>query len=338
MLHSVFPHDTDVVSALRYCLSVVGRLLAKPMVVSGDPKGVMAAVNFIVGRSKFVSGVLSFAESKVSLKVLRQIIKEHLVVLFPGVDPREVAYTYILHRDKGRVELHYIIAKVHLLTGKRLGGYLHRIDRKRLRLWIQTVNDRFGFADPNDPCRWRLYSPANRNSPKSRLEKQTLLLEGLGRMAMAGAVRNRADIERELVKAGWQISRRTKSAISVTAVGLKYPVRLSGAMFSAAWNGILSAERIAELSERFHRERIERFERTVDALTPHIQRRALHNSMRFGKRGLKNAAALLSRLKSPKWRQTMEVRGPQEVLTVGLRLAEAPAERAAVVLNPTMRF
>lgn len=339
MLNSIFPHDTDVVSALRYCLSTIGRSAAEPKVVLGDPKGVIAAVDVIVGKSKFISGVLSFAEPKVPLKVICQIVREHLAVMFPGVDSRELAYCYILHRDKGRVEIHYLIAKVHLLTGKRL-GYHHKIDRKRLRLWVQTINDRFGFADPNDPRRWRLYSPANRNSPKSRLEKQTSLLEGLARMAAAGAVRKRADIERELIKAGWQISRRTKNAISVTAAGIKYPIRLAGAMFSEAWGGALSSKLIAELSECFHRERIRRLESTASSLVPHIQKRALYNSKRFGARGLKTTAALLSRLKSHKGWQTMLGHRSQEVLALGLRLrqSEAPASRAMAVPTTTMRF
>lgn len=340
MINKIFRHDGAARAAIRYCLSPhdhtgSDRSVA-PKVVFGDPDDVVIAARAITGKSRCISGALSFAEEKISIKVLRQIVREHQHIMFPGVDPREIACCYILHRDKRRVELHYVYAKVHLLSGKRL-GYYHKVDRRRLRLWVQTVNDRFGFADPNDPKRWRLFSPANRESPASRKEKQTLLLEGVERMALAGVVQNRADIERELLKAGWQISRRSKNFISVTSAKLRYPIRLAGNMFSAQWSGALDRRSIAKLSERFQRDRIERLERTIATLETYVQTRALYYARRFGSQGRRSAAAFLKNLRSSQRRQEIPPSTEQTVLSLGQRQISASADRKVANSQRQMR-
>ena len=55
------------------------------------------------------------------------------------------------HRDKGRLELNFVIPNIELQSGKRLQPYFDRADRPRVNAWQTLTNDRLGLRDPNDP-------------------------------------------------------------------------------------------------------------------------------------------------------------------------------------------
>lgn len=286
MLDNTFHRGSEPAAGIDYGLSEFNhkgeRRSIAPRLIHGDPEDVKAAVNTLRCRQRYTAGVLSFAEKDVPDALKHRIIREHLAVCFPGIDAARIAACYIQHQDEGFLELHYWHANTDLLTGKRVNGYYHRIDRKPRRLWVQTVNARFNLADPDDPKRWRLVVPPKKYAPESHQTMQQKVLGSLVKMAQAGAVQCRADIEAALVKAGWTISRRTRRFISITHARLNKPIRLSGKMFAVDWTGAVPEDVIEQLSRAFRAARVQRLRTAVAELTPLLEQRATYNTKRYG--------------------------------------------------------
>lgn len=147
---------------------------------------------------------------------------------------------------------------------------------------MQSVNDRFRLADPNDPKRWRLSVPPKKDAPEAHKTIQAKLLAGIEKLALAGVVKCRADIEAALVKAGWVVSRRTKKFISVLHTRLKKPIRLNGRIFAADWNGTVAPDAIKKLAREWALARVARLRETSAAVVSLMESRANYNRKRFG--------------------------------------------------------
>ncbi|HFG3700452.1 TPA: relaxase/mobilization nuclease domain-containing protein [Escherichia coli] len=50
-------------------------------------------------------------------------------VLMPGLDKDQYSVLWVEHRDKGRLELNFLVPNTELLTGRRLQPYYDRADR-----------------------------------------------------------------------------------------------------------------------------------------------------------------------------------------------------------------
>lgn len=286
MIHSVFHRGLEVAAGIDYGLATKDHKgvvrAVQPIVLEGDPEDVKAIVRASQWARGYVTGVLSFAERDLPMKTKRRIMREHLRVMFPGIDPTRIAITYIQHQDKGFLEIHWWAACTDLATGKRVNPYYHRADKARFRLWVQSVNDRFGLGDPNDPARWRLQLGGRGKAPKRYETLRQQVLMALAKQALAGVVKCRQDIERVLVQAHWEVSRRTKNFISISHPSLQKPIRLAGRMFAAGWTGALPPGGIRRLSQMFKRDKGQRLRATLQVLVPLLRQRASYNHCRLG--------------------------------------------------------
>lgn len=53
-------------------------------------------------------------------------------VLMPGLEKNQYSILWVEHRDKGRLELNFVIPNMELQSGKRLQPYYDRADRPRI--------------------------------------------------------------------------------------------------------------------------------------------------------------------------------------------------------------
>ncbi len=58
---------------------------------------------------------------------------------------------WVEHRDKGRLELNFVVPNIELQSGKRLQPYFHKADNPRLDAWRTVVNGELKLHDPDDP-------------------------------------------------------------------------------------------------------------------------------------------------------------------------------------------
>ena len=59
--------------------------------------------------------------------------------------------TWIEHKDKGRLELNFVIPNVELSTGKRLQPFYAPADMGRVDCFKKIINHDYNLHDPDDP-------------------------------------------------------------------------------------------------------------------------------------------------------------------------------------------
>ncbi|WP_050165055.1 relaxase family protein, partial [Neisseria gonorrhoeae] len=73
--------------------------------------------------------------------------------IFAGLDKDQYNCLWVEHRDKGRLELNFVIPNIELLSGKRLQPYYYAADRGRVDAWRTMQNLTHGYSDPDDPAK-----------------------------------------------------------------------------------------------------------------------------------------------------------------------------------------
>ncbi|MDY3581655.1 relaxase/mobilization nuclease domain-containing protein [Enterobacter kobei] len=89
-------------------------------VLQGKPEEVRELIDASPYVKKYTSGVLSFAEAELPSGQREKLMASFKRVLMPGLDKDQYSILWVEHRDKGRLELNFLIPNTELLTGRRL--------------------------------------------------------------------------------------------------------------------------------------------------------------------------------------------------------------------------
>ena len=196
----------------------------------GDALETIALIDSSPYAKKYTSGCLSFEESDLTPELKRQLMDSFEETLFPGMDKSQYSVLWVEHRDKGRLELNFVIPNVELTTGKRLQPYYHGADCRRVNAWAETVRFDNKLADPNDPARRRaLTTPSD--LPKDKQEAARAITDGLLAMSASGNIKDRAGVVKTLTDAGFTVARETKSSISIKDPAGGQNLRLKGTLY-----------------------------------------------------------------------------------------------------------
>ena len=117
----------------------------------GNDLETVELINGLDFDKRYTSGCLSFEENNLDEDLKRELMDEFEETLFPGMDKNQYSCLWVEHRDKGRLELNFVIPNVELTTGKRLQPYYVGADYHRVDAWKQIKNIEHDFTDPNDP-------------------------------------------------------------------------------------------------------------------------------------------------------------------------------------------
>ncbi len=211
---------------------LLGRDVQRELAVTlrGDPVEVRDLIDSTKFARKYTSGVLSFAEADLRPEQKEKIMDSFEAALLPGMDKNQYSILWVEHRDKGRLELNFVIPNVELTSGKRLQPYYHGADCRRVNAWAETVRFEHKLADPNDPARRRaLTTPSD--LPKDKQEAARAITDGLLAMAQHGSIKSRSDVVQALTGAGFTVARETKSSISIKDPSGGQNLRLKGALY-----------------------------------------------------------------------------------------------------------
>jgi len=220
-----------------------------PVVLRGDPEQTRELIDSLDFKRKYTSGVLSFSEANIKPEQKQKIMDSWEGTLFPGMDKNQYSVLWVEHRDKGRLELNFVIPNVELQSGKRLQPYFDKADRNRVDAWQTLTNHAHSLTDPKDPERVRTLTVSN-NLPKSRQEAAEAITNGL----LTLGVENRAQIIAALSEAGLEVVRQTKSNISIKDPEGGRNLRLKGAIYAEDYRGGQELRAARENAERGYRE------------------------------------------------------------------------------------
>ncbi|MBB3330408.1 hypothetical protein BDK63_001274 [Halomonas campaniensis] len=264
-----------------------------PVLLSGSTKDFEQIVGFGNQAGKYTSGGLYFEETREDLikkfgsekavnEKLQEIMDGFEETLFPGLDKDQYCGVWVLHEDKGNIELNFLFAKEELRSGKSLTPYFHKADYSRVNAWKDIVNYENGFSNPGSPDKRRYfipeffqeYAPADFGKTESRRRDfKKDLVEELEIMAANDQFENRDDLTGYLEnQRGLKVSRKIKTAISVINPQTDKPVRLKGELFEekADYKKFSSEDYRKELMEKYENERLEKIQAQKEKYQKHM--------------------------------------------------------------------
>jgi hypothetical protein len=188
----------------------------------------------------YLSGGLFFEKNDVvSDEQVREIMDSFESMIFSGLDKSQYHIVWIAHRDKGRLELNFVIPRMELTRGIDLDVYSHKRDKPLFSMWRNGVNKKYNLADPMAASRRR--TAKDRLEAKQRRGKGNFegsfvatradLDQQLIKLVETGTLQSKAEIREFLSHQGYEITRDNKNSLSVkheslgkTALRLKHPI------------------------------------------------------------------------------------------------------------------
>jgi len=247
----------------------------------GDPQEVQDLCDSSPYTKKYTSGVLSFEESNIPDSDKQELMDSFESTLMAGLDKDQYSVLWVEHRDKGRLELNFVIPNVELTTGKRLQPYYDRADRPLVDAWKECANVKYSLSDPNDPEKTRfLVTP--RNLPQNKLEAAEALNQFVSTGVEAGFIKDRNDIVNALQEQGFTVARQTPSSISIADPDGGRNIRLKGALYEQNFSVGESPEReYRNAKDHYQQQRSAEYERNSRNLEERIARKSEYHQERY---------------------------------------------------------
>lgn len=250
-------------------------------VLRGDADVTIALIDGSPYAKKYTSGCLSFEEENLTAEQKSQIMDSFEKTIFAGLEGDQYNCLWVEHRDKGRLELNFLIPNVELTTGKRLQPYFHGADLPRVNAWRTIVNLKMGLSDPDDPIKQQNLVLA-KDLPPNKKEALEAITDGLVSMAKQGFVKNRQDVINALEASGFEIARETKTSISIKNPEGGQNLRLKGAIYEQTYGISASVqETIRERSREHKNQSTERLEQAERIYKTGIERKRAEHSRKY---------------------------------------------------------
>lgn len=207
-----------------------------PEWLHGSPSLFQLVSNSISRKHKYVSGAISFRDSEQPSEQQIQLIIEAFKASFlPGLKECDnYADAWIAHRDKGNLELHFVVAGTEIQTGRQLN--IHPPGPKNLehfQAFTQVMNQAMGYdqvvADPLKVA-LREFEAKSQAGKKSRRVK-ALLAKELHSHILDGSIINREELITHLEHNYGEVTRAGKDFISIRLPGSSKAKRLYGPLF-----------------------------------------------------------------------------------------------------------
>lgn len=201
-------------------------------ILRGDIEQQKLLIDSLEFKRQYTSGCLSFEEAPdhLTLKQKNEIMDSFEETITAGLEVDRVSFAWIEHRDKGRLELNFVIANVDLEHGRLFQPYIHSQDKTRINAWKDIQNIEYDLSDPNDPIRKRLMAQRD-NLPRATKEAREAITEGLESMVANGLITNRHEVIQTLQEGGFEIARETDKAISIKNPSGGRNIRLTGGLY-----------------------------------------------------------------------------------------------------------
>ena len=241
---------------LKGAKSAIGYLLNERVkegtakVYEGNPDLTLKIISQIQRKWKFTSGVISFEESYEDIKKILPFIKEEFEkTFFAGLNKDQYNILYVLHTDKGRAELHFIVPRIELTTGKDLAIYTHKKDLKKKDLFQQYINAFCRLSNPLDKKKQETLKLENKKWNNENKEFKKQLHKVIEEGVISGLFSNRDEIISFLKDNGLQIKRQGKDYISIINPSTNKAVRLKGEYYNENWTIDRTIEKVSRREE-----------------------------------------------------------------------------------------
>jgi len=256
-----------------------------PEILFGDPDTFDAIANATDRLHKYTSGVIAFRDREtLTQDQISTLIETFRATFLPGLRLDEnFADFWVMHRDKGNLELHFLVANTEIPTGQQLN--IHPPGEKNIQFFnafSAVMNDTFGFAQvAPDPLKIAL-KPFEAKSPSGKKNKKAKndFAKVLHAEITNGFIADRNALIGFMKRSGIDVQKVSSDFITVRLPGAQKNTRLKGPLFTKNSN-------YAELLEQHHQSKILMFLTPLEAqeqknrLVAGIEARAAFNQRRY---------------------------------------------------------
>lgn len=231
-------------SAVRYLLSDTDhegkKRSAMPEILFGDATTFAEIANATKRQHKYTSGVIAFRDGLESQSVTSEqiaaLIEAFRSTFIPGLKVDEnFADFWVMHRDKGNLELHFLVANTEFKTGQQLN--IHppgEKNREFFNAFSAVMNNNFGFAQVvPDPLKIAL-KPFEAKSPNGKKDKKAKndFAKVLHGEIVKGTISNRNQLIGYMKHHALDVQAVGSEFITVRLPGARRNTRLKGPLFS----------------------------------------------------------------------------------------------------------
>jgi len=182
-------------SAVNYLLNErVEKGQAK--VLFGNPNITLSVIKNIKNKWKFSSGVMSFEETLSDMEK-KEIIEEFKRCFFAGLEDDQYNLLIVEHTDKGRTELHFLIPRVELTTGKAFNPYWHQKDFAKKDLFQDYINAKYNLTSPHIAQKQNLIKTKQPNKNWKKNELQEWIDKYITENVEQGLIQNADDVNKQ---------------------------------------------------------------------------------------------------------------------------------------------
>lgn len=210
----------------------------KPEILMGDKFSVELSIAENHRQFKYTSGVLSFADNeKPTEDQINDVCLKFLDTFLPSQAQDNVPYLFVAHRDKGNLEIHYVVARAwNLENGKTKAFNMAPPGKESLQLqndFVATTNHELGFNQiaPNPlKAAFNQFDRLDTQESKNRTTFKKKMSSSIGSLILKGEFKNRNDLI-DFLKENGTVTRVGNDYISFKLPNQKKAIRLKGEMF-----------------------------------------------------------------------------------------------------------
>jgi len=218
---------------------------APPEVLRGDIALTRELIDSSDRKWTYSTGVISFAPEDHPTEAQQNALMDDFERLaFAGLERDQYDITWVRHShtEGGRVELHFLIPRMELSTGKAFNpappGWLHAFAPLR-----DAYNYQHGWVRPDDPARSRTLQWVSERAERG--EAREAITEYLEGRILAGQIESRDDIVSALHEAGYETPRTGKNYITARNPETGERFRLKGRVYEKGWTRDAELDRAA---------------------------------------------------------------------------------------------
>lgn len=229
MLMKVFPYGQGGGHApVHYAISDNpfgrGKRSVSPRILKGDASMMLLQIDAVPFQWKYSSGALSFAiEDNPNMEQISSVIDKFEELAFAGLPLSSRSILWVLHEENGRNDLHFIIPRQEVHTGKSFNAFPPGW-QKKYDHFQDYFNHQYGWTRPDDPARARPVQPGidalikinkKRKGQDTELSCKETLLQKILDQVHAGEIQDRKDIIDYLRGEGFSLPRIGKDYITI---------------------------------------------------------------------------------------------------------------------------
>lgn len=220
-------------------------------VIRGNAETTRTLIKNNTNKHKYSSGVLSFEEKDISEIDKQEIMDLFEKSTFAGLEKDQYNILWVVHQDKERLELNFVIPRLEMYGGKAFNPHWHSQDQTRLLKFQDFVNSKYKFSNPFAANkRQTLTLNTNWKNKNSFKEEFHAIIE---HEVEEGNIENRTDVINFIKENGFKISRENYDHLTIIYGDKKTDrAKMKGTYYGKNFTSLEAIEAEINRTEREH--------------------------------------------------------------------------------------